>query len=620
MRGAPAECAGAPPTRPGMTAETDITPKEITAGQRRRAAPRARTRWRLLVHRVGRFLGNHVFSSLTRRIVILNLAALVALVSGILYLNQFRAGLIDARVESLLTQGEIIAAAIAASATSEPSGLTVDPDKLLRLQAGEPPAANDDDLSVLDFPINPERVAPILSRLISPTKTRARIYGRDGIILLDSRHLYARGQILRFDRPPSVAADRGFFLRAWDSVSGFFLGSDLPLYHELSGLDGKEYPEVERALAGAPASVVRSNERGELVVSVAVPIQRFRTVLGALLLSTQGSDIEAILFAERMAIVRVFLVAAAVTVTLSILLAGTIAGPMRRLANAADRVRRGVRAREAIPDFADRNDEIGHLARALKEMTEALYRRMDAIEAFAADVSHELKNPLTSLKSAVETLPLAKSEASRARLTDIILHDVRRLNRLITDISDASRLDAELSRQDSGPVDLERLLKTVVDVQRGLVRDGGPTLELAVAPERGGTAAYRVVGHDSRLGQVFTNLLDNARSFSPPGGTVRVAARRVGTDVEVTVDDEGPGIRPETADRIFERFYTDRPEQDDFGNNSGLGLSISRQIVEAHGGTIAAMNREIPGAPGEPARVAGARFVVRLPLDGGRSG
>jgi two-component system sensor histidine kinase ChvG len=598
-----------------MVASTELDPTDLAAVERRRGAhARSRTRRRLTA-RVARFFSNYVFSSLTRRIVILNLAALAALVSGILYLNQFRAGLIDARVESLLTQGEIIAAAIAASATAEPSGITVDPDKLLQLQAGEAAQAYDDDLSSLDFPINPERVAPILSRLISPTKTRARIYDRDGVMMLDSRHLYSRGQIMRFDVPPPDAAGPGPLERAWDAVQRFIARSDLPVYKELPGTDGKGYPEVERALAGAPASVVRVNDKGEIVVSVAVPIQRFRTVLGALLLSTQGSDIESILFAERMAIVRVFLVAAAVTVVLSILLAGTIAGPMRRLATAADKVRRGVKGREAIPDFAERNDEIGHLARALKEMTEALYRRMDAIEAFAADVAHELKNPLTSLKSAVETLPLAKTEASRTRLTDIILHDVRRLNRLITDISDASRLDAELSRQDSGPVDLALLLKAVVDVQRGLNKDGGPKIELAVVPNaRYGAAPYRISGHDSRLGQVFTNLIDNARSFSPPGGTVRVTARREDEWVEVTVDDDGPGLRPDVLERIFERFYTDRPDQEGFGNNSGLGLSISKQIVEAHEGTITAGNRMAAGEADAAPRVAGARFTVRLPV------
>lgn len=578
---------------------------------RRPAILRVRA-WRRLFLRARAALSTYFFSSLTRRIVFLNVAALAALVSGILYLNQFRAGLIDARVESLLTQGEIIAAAIAGSASADTGTITIDPDRLLQMQAGDTASPNDDSLQSLDFPINPERVAPILRRLISPTKTRARIYDRDGVLLLDSRYLYSRGEILKYDLPPPDAEAPNWFDRAWEMVRGWFVRGELPVYHELSGAEGRGYPEVERALGGAPASVVRVTDHGQIIVSVAVPIQRLRAVLGVLMLSTQGGDIEAILRAERLAIVKVFVVAALVTITMSVLLAGTIAGPMRRLAAAADRVRRGVKARETIPDFSDRRDEIGHLARALHDMTNALYRRMDAIEAFAADVSHELKNPLTSLKSAVETLPLAKSDTSRARLMEIIHHDVRRLNRLISDISDASRLDAELSRQDAAPIDLAAIIEAVVAIQRGLTKDGGPSLVLKIAEARSGTEPYATTGHDSRLGQVFTNLIDNARSFSPPGGSVRVGVRRVGAEIEVTVDDDGPGIRAEMIDRIFERFYTDRPEQEGFGNNSGLGLSISKQIIEAHQGRIWAENRMGTDADGAP-KVLGARFVVRVP-------
>ncbi len=595
-------------------------PREARRRSGRRVDSDARSRRRPSpgrpLSRLSRLLGASVFSSLTRRIVILNLAGLIALVSGILFLNQFRAGLIDARVESLLTQSEIIATAIAASASVDEGGVLLDPDQLFRAQANEAaPQTSDDGLGALDFPINPERVAPVLQRLISPTKTRARIYDRDGVLLLDSRHLYARGQILRFDAPAPVAMKDDLLSRAWTAVERWLGAGDLAIYKDLGPTGGRGYPEVERALDGAPATVVRANERDEVVIAVAVPIQRQRVVLGALLLSTQGGDIEQILAAERRAIFRVFLVAAVVMVVLSVLLAGTIAGPMRRLAAAADRVRRGVKAREAIPDFPERNDEIGHLARALKEMTSALYRRMDAIEAFAADVSHELKNPLTSLKSAVETLPRAKSEESKARLYAIIEHDVRRLNRLISDISDASRLDAELSREDTEPVDMARLLAAVVDVQRGLAKEGGPQLGLEVEADE--PNAYFTFGHDSRLGQVFTNLVDNARSFSPPGGEVRVTMRRDGDDIEVLVEDEGTGIRPDQMERIFERFYTDRPERDGFGNNSGLGLSISKQIVEAHRGTIIAENRLGENSVGEggdgEARVLGARFIVRLP-------
>ncbi|WP_069307609.1 sensor histidine kinase [Methylobrevis pamukkalensis] len=571
---------------------------------------RTRRRMRLASARISRLATSYAFSSLTRRILVLNLAGLIALVSGILYLNQFRAGLIDARVSSLLTQGEIIAGAIAASATVETDAITIDPDKLLQLQAGGTPPGLDENPQSLDFPINPERVAPILRRLISPTRTRARIYDRDGSMLLDSRFFYSRGQVLRFDLPPPDRGGDGIVGRWWSELKFWFRRGDLAVYEERASSDGKGYPEVATALGGAPASVVRVNEHGELIVSVAVPVQRFRSVVGALLLSTQGGDIDTIVEAERLAIVRVFGIAAAVMAVLSILLAGTIAAPLRRLAASADRVRRGAKTRGEIPEFADRQDEIGNLARSFREMTNALFNRIEAIERFAADVAHELKNPLTSLRSAVETLPLAKSDASRARLLEIIQHDVRRLDRLITDISDASRLDAELAREDSAPVDVASLLEGVVRLANDMGREGAASVSLVLRETD--RRKLRIIGHDSRLGQVVNNLIDNARSFSPPGGTVTVTASRRDGEVRIVVDDEGPGIRPDAIERIFERFYTDRPDGESFGNNSGLGLSISRQIVEAHRGTIAATNRHDPK---DPDKVLGARFVVTLPAE-----
>lgn len=587
-----------------MTVSLD---EQLPARPTRRWRPRV---WRRVGTRMLRAIGPHLFSSLTRRIVVLNLAALIVLVSGILYLNQFRAGLIDARLESLLTQGEIIAGAVAASASVETNNITIDPDKLLEQQAGESLSPGLGQIEGLDFPINPERVAPVLRRLISPTRTRARIYDRDGSMILDSSHLYSRGQVLRFELPTNPEDEPALFDRIWEWVKIHLQRDDLPIYHELSGLNGKGYPEVAAALDGNPSSIVRITERGELIVSVAVPIQRYRSVLGVLLLSTQGGDIDQIVHAERMAIVRVFLVSAAVVVVLSILLAGTIAAPLRRLADAADRVRRGVSSRPQIPDYSSRQDEIGHLSVALREMTQSLFNRIEAIESFAADVSHELKNPLTSLRSAVETLPLAKTAASKARLTEIIQHDVQRLNRLISDISDASRLDAELARQDALPVDVAKIAETVVAIAREIAAPEGPQIKLEIArsdlPD-----AYVVLGHDGRLGQVLTNLLDNARSFTPKEGTVRVSIKRSGASVDVVVEDDGPGIRAEQVERIFERFYTDRPEQEAFGQNSGLGLSISKQIVEAHRGRIWAENRS--ARPGAGKDVHGARFTVRLP-------
>ena len=550
-------------------------------------------------------------SSLTRRIVVLNLTGLVALSIGIIVLSQFRAGLIDARIQSLLVQGQIIAGAIASSATVETdSSITLDPDKLLNLHPGESYGPNEDALYGLDFPINPERVGPILRRLVTPTKTRARIYDRDGFLLIDSRNLFGRGDILRYDLPPPSAEKPGFLERAFIALRMWLGRGDLPVYHELGAEEGKGYSEVTRALDGHNASMVRINERGDVIVSVAVPVQRFRAVRGALMLSTQGADIDDMVEAERLAILKVFLIAAAVMVVLSILLAGTIAEPVRRLADAAEAVRRRIRARVEIPDFTTRRDEIGHLSGTLRGMTDALYSRIEAIESFAADVAHELKNPLTSLRSAVETLPLAKSDESRARLLTVIQHDVRRLDRLISDISDASRLDAELQRQEAAPVDCAKLLTTLVAVANEVKRED--CVKVTLRFEGGGAHSFQVPGHDSRLGQIIDNLIENARSFSPAGGTVRVNCRRLRHFIEIFVDDDGPGVRPEVREKIFERFYTDRPHQG-FGQNSGLGLSISKQIVEAHGGAIWVENRtDAASADGGPC-ILGARFIVRLP-------
>jgi two-component system, OmpR family, sensor histidine kinase ChvG len=554
------------------------------------------------------FFVTQSFSSLTRRIVFLNVAGLFALVIGVLYLSQFRAGLIDARVQSLLVQGEIIAGAIAASATVDTDAITIDPDRLLELQAGQSYGPSDDASAGTEFAINPERVGPLLRRLVSPTNTRARIYDRDGVLILDSRSLYGRGDVLRFDLP---APDEkpGFIERTVVAIRTWFSRGDLPRYRELGPENGNGYPEVTQALSGQNASVVRMNDRGEVIVSVAVPVQRFRAVHGALLLSTRGGDIDQTVSAERFAILKVFLIAAAVMVLLSVLLAGTIAGPVRRLAAGAELVRSRIKARVEIPDFTRRRDEIGHLSGALREMTGAMYSRIEAIESFAADVSHELKNPLTSLRSAVETFPLAKSDESRGRLLNVIEHDVRRLDRLISDISDASRLDAEMQRVDALPVDLIKLLNAVVSIANEVKLEDAA--RVTVSFEGGNQRAFVVRGRDSRLSQVLDNLIANARSFSPPDGSVRVLCRRRKNNIEIIVDDDGPGIRPDALEKIFERFYTDRPHQG-FGQNSGLGLSISKQIVEAHHGQMWAENRVSTG-PADATEVLGARFVVRLP-------
>jgi two-component system sensor histidine kinase ChvG len=587
--------------------------KELTPQQPAAEAPagedvvRAKPGLRERLRKYWQYFIGQGSSSLTRRIVFLNIASLFALFLGILYLSQSRAFFIEARMRSLQVQAEIIAGAIAASATVETDSITIDPDRLLELQLGQ--TLNPDD-DALDFLINPERVAPVLRRLISPTNTRARIYDREGVLLLDSRSLYGRGDVLRYDLPSDN--DRvGFIEKQVNSIRKWLARGDLPGYQEFGAANGKYYPEVVAALNGTTNSFVRINQRGEVIVTVATPVQRFHAVRGVLLLQTQGADIEQMVEAERIAILKVFLVAAIVMTVLSMLLARTIAGPVGRLAEAAKRVRRRVRSRIEIPDFTTRRDEIGDLSGALREMTNVLYSRIEAIESFAADVAHELKNPLTSLRSAIETIPLAKNRESQERLFAVIQHDVRRLDRLISDISDASRLDAELQRQESAPVDLYTLLGTVVSIANQVRGDDG--VEVVLSFEGGGPKAFVVPGHDSRIGQVIDNLIANARSFSSPGGSVRVTARRLKDMVEIVVDDDGPGIRPDAFEKIFERFYTDRPHQG-FGNNSGLGLSISKQIIDAHGGKIWAENRHgVPTHEDAEPLVLGARFIVQLP-------
>jgi two-component system, OmpR family, sensor histidine kinase ChvG len=543
-------------------------------------------------------------SSLTRRIAFLNLAGLVALFVGFLWLNQTRLGVIDARSQSLSLQAELIAGAIAGALPIEADPLELDPDKLLQQQLLENQSREEQRAPWFEFSINPARAAPILKRLVAPTRTRARIFDTDGFLLLDTRAFYTPGTI--GDTPPTAhSEEQTLFSRSWNAVKQRFGRVDLVPPDE--GPGPRQFQEVQRALQGRPTAAVRVSTEGQTIVYAASPIQRGGQVRGALLMSTQEGDIDRIIAEERWDFVLVFMIAAVVMLLLSVLLAGTIAEPMRRLSDAADRVRRGIRARHEIPDFSDRSDEIGQLSLSLREMTNTLYNRIDAIERFAADVSHELKNPLTSLRSAVETLPLAKNPESRARLLDVILHDVKRLDRLITDISGASRLDAELQRGEAVPVDLPKLLQTLVDMREEVGASGEARVVLEVILDQKPPRGLVVSGHDSRLVQVFDNLIENALSFSPPGSAVTIQCRRRGAMIETVVEDEGPGIPDHALERVFERFYTDRPDQG-FGQHSGLGLAISRQIIEAHGGTIRASNR-----PGKGETNGGARFIVALP-------
>jgi two-component system sensor histidine kinase ChvG len=484
----------------------------------------------------------------------------------------------------------------------------------------------DDGFAALQLSLAPERVTPILKKLMPVTEnTRARVYAQDGTLIVDTAQLLLRGSVARVDG--GASQDKVKVRNAWTRFLAWLMRADLPVYREIGGANGTAYPEVRMALGGSTTPMLLVNERGEQIVSVAVPIHYRKAVHGVLLLSSRPGEIDEVLSEERNVIIALALTALAATLLASWLLARTIAGPMRRLSEAAENVRYNIRARRELPEFARRRDEVGQMATAFHEMTESLYRRIEASERFAQDVAHELKNPLTAARSTAESLAYAKSKEERQELVRQIQEELKRLNKLITDVASASRLDAELALQETEPVDVCKVLASVVDVFQDILSADERRVVLDIAELSNNPAAYIVLGHDARLGRVFTNLLDNAISFSPEHGVVSVTARRIGSYIEIIVDDQGPGIPVDKLEDIFARFYSDRPQTDQtVGKNSGLGLSISREIVGAYGGEIWACNIEaeadksIPSdeepGPLKDRRVAGvmgARFVVRLP-------
>ncbi len=456
--------------------------------------------------------------------------------------------------------------------------------------------------------LNQEMARSIVRRLATPSNVRARLFTIEGELVADSSRLASAGRsvVQRELAAPVTSLSGRLQTAVLDWFEQILPGSrDLEPYRERADQRGRDYREVLAAYAGETGQAVRSAGKDGIVVSVAVPVQPFKKIVAALLLTTDGSDIEAGVRAERMNLLSMFLMAALMTFLLALMLASMIARPIRRLAAGAEQVGRGPSGRQQIPDFTGRNDEIGDLSGALREMTEALYQRLDAIEAFAADVAHEIKNPLTSLRSAVDTVSIAQDPEKRERLIQVIRDDVGRIDRLISDISDASRLDAELSRAESGAVNLVHLVNTVADVYRTTAKPNQPRLVVRIPP---GTAVV-IRGLEGRLGQVLRNLVDNAVSFSPPGGCIEVSLERQGTMAVLTVVDEGPGLPPKVLNKVFERFYSERPSGEAFGKHSGLGLSICRQIVTAHRGTIEAGNVVDSGGT-----IRGAIFTVRLPL------
>lgn len=555
------------PVRPEPAAPSELGPASPgTAPGRRR-----RRRWP---------------SPLTLRILAVNVLPLAILVAGLLYLGRYQDRLILSELEALRTEARIFAGALAEGAVIR------GPEERHELP--------------------PELARQMIRRLVETTDTRTRLFQTNGELIADSRVLSGPGGIVQIEEltPPRQGNWLSeLVIDVYDTVVNRFPSREnLPVYREHQAQTAADYMDVMAALGGEVSGHVwrtRPTHRAPgMLLTAAAPVQRYKEVLGAVMLSRSGAEIDAAVRSVRLEILKMFGVALLVTVLLSFYLASTIARPVRRLAAAADRVRWGHGRHHEIPDFTRRGDEIGDLSGVLRAMTEALWARMDATERFAADVAHEIKNPLSSLRSAVETVARVKDPEQQRRLMAIIEDDVQRLDRLISDISNYSRLDAELSRAEAEPVDVGRMLHMLADIHQTTADDGAPRVVVDVDPQ----ADLTVLGLEGRLVQVFQNILSNALSFSPPGGTVTLRARGRGRVVEVVVEDEGPGIPESKLAAIFERFYSERPAGEKFGTHSGLGLSISKQIVEAHGGEIVARNRRRSDGS-----VAGAAFTVRLP-------
>ncbi|MEG3122502.1 sensor histidine kinase [Sphingomonas sp. GB1N7] len=495
--------------------------------------------------------------SLTPRILAVNIFALALLAGGFFYLDSYRSRIVDSRVTQASSEARLIAEALRSA--------------------------------------EPDRRDALMLRLAGDTGARLRLYDERGKLLADTRALGLRNMVLQDPDKQGRGQAAARFLDAMiDTVVG---AARPPLYRERA--DGFAWPDVRTARSGnlIAATVWRAPDRTPVITAAAAVAGQ-----GVVMTTANATDITQTVRVERFRLSVVLLIVSLVSILLSLFLARTIVRPLRRLARAAVRVRLG-RAREVVvPRLPSRRDEIGMLARALSDMSLGLRARIDATEAFAADVTHEMKNPLASLRSAVESLSMVKDPELQARLLTIVRHDVQRLDRLITDISEASRLDAQLSRAKFEPVDVGVMIAGLLAQREARGVERGIRLRY---DHRDGER-MTVMAEGARLERVFENLLDNAVSFSPDGGMIAISAAREQEMLRIRVEDEGPGVPEEAREQVFSRFQSLRPESEEFGKHSGLGLAIARTIVEGHQGDIAVESRED--------RVKGARFVVRLPL------
>ena len=536
-------------------------------------------------------------SPLTLRILAVNVMALAILVGSLLYLGRYQDRLIATELDGLLMQARLSASAVAEGAV----------------------VLDREERNIL----SPLLARLMIRRLVEASETRTRLFDLDDTLLADSQILLDQAGKVQEKRLP---APNDF----WDHVGimGFFdlidrlaQKQEYPLYPEEEIQQGQQYEIVKQAQETGPVTQVWRLPEGGLLLSVVVPVQRYKQVLGTVMLTRPDTKINVAIQEVRLDILKIFGVTLFITILLSVYLARAIARPLKLLAKAAERVRRGqsqmvglsgtarLLNHNAIPDFSARQDEIGDLSVALREMTSALARRIGAIENFAADVAHEIKNPLTSLRSAVETAGKVSDPERQQKLMQVIRDDVDRLDRLISDISHASRLDAELTRDEAAIIDLTQMLDMLV----GFYAHGcGERKCAAVVLGPKLDHNLKVSGLEARLVQVMQNLISNALSFAPLESQVVVSAMLAKDgSVDLTVEDEGGGIPEGKLEAIFDRFYSERPKTEKFGTHSGLGLSISKQIVEAHHGRIWAENRT-----DENGRVIGARFIVRLPALG----
>ena len=547
-------------------------------------APQSTVSKELRVKRARRSLFSLRGSPLTRKIITFNLIALIILVAGILYLSDSRDSLITQRAGALVGETRLVADVFEAQM---PEGSPVN------LATGDGIVA-----------------AETLDGLSLRAGVEVFVYDSANALIAQGTGDEAPGKLsLEADQSEGTTFISDTLASMWGAVSGLFSS---PAQQVASNLETELQKLVPLALTDGTQVKVLQNVEGGRVFATANPIIQNGNPVGVVALASPSGEIDMLAKRERERVLQMFIVALLVSVGLSLVLASTIANPLADLAEAAElgrdrNARRMNPGRIRIPDLSARPDEIGRLSRALRGMVSALYTRIDGNEQFAADVAHEIKNPLASLQSAVGTLRMVKRDDQREKLMEVIEHDVRRLDRLVSDISNASRLDAELVKEDEQPFDLLTMLSNLNQYLGEDARNKGIDYITDLPPE-----PVVIHGLEARLAQVFVNLITNAISFCEDGDAIRVWARKRSNRVLIVVEDTGPGIPDQALSKIFKRFYSQRPEEH-FGNNSGLGLAISKQIVEAHGGVIWAENIR-PTEADVTSDPLGARFVVGLPV------